>query len=181
MAQHEERRRPGRVTAVARGHSLNDVLRRGGAEALAGKWCDIPGVHAKTGEPLSHKSCLTHHRLTAATVVAVAQAGRGRWKSANENTNVLTTKGDHLAHNFGPGTQYLAAFLRGLNLLALLCHTVLEWSDAKSAWLRQTLARRQTFFQDIQAVMRYMVFDSWEHLRDFMSRGLALEPQVNTS
>jgi hypothetical protein len=30
--------------------------------------------------------------------------------------------------------------------------------------LRQVLARRQTFFNDIQALMRYMVFDSWDHL-----------------
>jgi hypothetical protein len=44
-----------------------------------------------------------------------------------------------------------------------------------------TLARRQTFFHDIQALMRYMVFDSWEHLMAFMLRGLELESQVNTS
>lgn len=28
--------------------------------------------------------------------------------------------------------------------------------------------------------MRYMVFDSWEHLLDFMLRGLELELPVNT-
>jgi hypothetical protein len=38
-----------------------------------------------------------------------------------------------------------------LNLLAFLFHTVLEWSDDKYALLRQVLARRQTFFHDIQA------------------------------
>jgi hypothetical protein len=53
----------------------------------------------------------------------------------------------------------------------------LEWSDDKYALRRRVLARRQTFFQDIQAFMRYMVFDDWEHLLDFMIRGLQLASQ----
>ena len=90
------------------------------------------------------------------------------------------TKYDKLS-DFGHGKQYLAAFLLSLNLLAFLFHTVLEWSDAQYALLRRVLARRQTFFHDIQALMRYMVFDSWEHLMHFMIRGLELESQVDTS
>ena len=58
---------------------------------------------------------------------------------------------------------------------------MLKWSDAKYVLLRQVLARRQTFFQDIQALMRYMVFDHWDHLMDFMIRGLELESPCNTS
>src|SRR5215470_11870256 len=70
-------------------------------------------------------SFLPNHRLTVDHARDMAHAGRGRWKIENETTNVLTTKGDHLEHNFGPGQQYLAAFLLSLNLLALLVHTVL--------------------------------------------------------
>jgi hypothetical protein len=47
--------------------------------------------------------------------------------------------------------------------------------------LRKTLARRQTFFQDIQAFMRYLVFDSWDHLMDFMIQGLKLGSHFDTS
>ena len=65
-----------------------------------------------------------------------------------------------------------------LNLLALLFHTVLEWSDDTYALLRQVLARRQTCFEDIRALMRSMVFDSWQHLMAFMIRGLALESRL---
>jgi hypothetical protein len=108
---------------------LNDVFLRGGAEAWAVNWFDITVVHANTGEQLDHHRGITNHRLTADNVVEVAHAGRGRWKS--ENNNVLKTKGDHLEHHCGHGTQYLAAFLLSLNVLALLCHTVWEWSDAK--------------------------------------------------
>jgi hypothetical protein len=95
--------------------------------------------------------------------------------------NVLKTQGDQLEHNFGQGKPYLAAFLLSLNLLAFRFPTVLEWSEEQYALLRRVLARRQTFFHDIQALMRYRVFDSWEHLMHFMIRGLELESQVDTS
>ena len=91
---------------------------------------------------------------------------------------MLKTKGYHIEHNFGHGQQYLAALMLSLNLLAFLFHTVLEWSDAKYTLLRQVLARRQTFFDDIRALMRYLVFDSWQHLIEFMIRGLELESRL---
>ena len=66
-----------------------------------------------------------------------------------------------------------------LNLLAFLFHTVMEWSDDKYSLLRQVLARRQTFFDDIRALTRYiMVFESWSHLIDFMIDGLELESEL---
>jgi hypothetical protein len=181
IAEHEVRHRNGRFTEVTRVRSLNDVFLRSGADGLSVNWFDMTVVNAKTGEQLYHNSCITNHRLTADTVVAIAQAGRGRWKIENENNNVLKTKGYHIEHNFGHGKKFLAAFLLSLNLLAFLFHTVLEWSDTKYALLRRVLARRQTFFNDIQALLRYMVFDSWGHLLDFMIRGLELESQVDTS
>jgi hypothetical protein len=181
MAAREVRHWNGRFTEVTLVHYLNDVLLRRGDDALSVNWFDSTVVNAKTGEQLYHNSCITNHRLTADNVVDVAQSGRGRWKIENENNNVLKTKGYHLEHNFGHGKQYLSAFLLSLNLLAFLFHTVLEWSDEQYALLRRVLARRQTFFHDIQALMRYMVFDSWEHLMHCMIRGLELESQVDTS
>ena len=181
MATREEHHWNGRFREVTMVRYLNEVLLRRGDNALSVNWFEITVVHAKTGEQLYHNSCITNHRLTADNVVDVAQAGRGRWKIENENNNVLKTKGYHLEHNFGHGKQYLSAFMLSLNLLAFLFHTVLEWSDEPYTLLRQVLARRQTFFQDIQALMRYMVFDDWHHLMDFMSRGLELESQCDTS
>jgi hypothetical protein len=180
MATREVRHWNGRFTEVTMVRYLNDVLLRSGHDALSVHWFEITVVNAKTGEQLYHNSCITNHRLTADNVVAVAQSGRGRWKIENENNNVLKTKGYHLEHNFGHGKQYLAAFLLSLNLLAFLFHTVLEWSDPKYALLRQVLAKRQTFFHDIQALMRYMAFDHWDHLMEFMIRGLELESQCDT-
>jgi len=61
-----------------------------------------------------------------------------------------------------------------------LFHTVLEWSAEKYTRLRQVLARRQTFFEDMQALTRYMVFESWHHLMDFMIKGLRLESKLES-
>lgn len=181
MAEREARHWNGRFTEITLVRSLNDVFLRSGHDALSVNWFEITVVNAKTGEQLYHNSCITNHRLTADHILAIAQSGRGRWKIENENNNVLKTKGYHLEHNFGHGQQYLSAFLLSLNLLAFLFHTVLEWSDDKYALLRQVIARRQSFFHDIQALMRYMVFDDWHHLMDFMIRGLELESQFDTS
>jgi hypothetical protein len=181
IAEHTERRFNGRWTDVTMVRYINDVRLRRGADALSINWLEVTVVKATTGEQLYHNSWITKHRLTADNVVDVAQAARGRWKIENENNNVLKTKGYHLEHNFGHGKQYLSAFLLSLNLLAFLFHTVLEWSDDRYALLRQVLARRQTFFQDIQALMRYLVFDHWDHLMEFMIRGLDLESPCDTS
>jgi hypothetical protein len=131
IATYEGRHWHGRFTEVTRVRSSNDVSLRSGDDALSVNWYDMTVVNANTGEQRYDNSCIPHHRLTADTVLAVAQAGRGRWKIDNETNHVLTTKGDHLEHNFGPGQQYLAAFMLSLNLLAFLFHTVLEWSDDK--------------------------------------------------
>ncbi len=176
----ETRCRGGRFTEVTMYRYINEVFLRGGPGALAVHWLEITSVNAKTGEQLYHNSFITNHRLSAANVSQVAQAGRGRWKIENENNNVIKTKGYHVEHNFGHGKQYLAAFLLSLNLLAFLFHTVMQWCDDKYALLRQTLVRRQTFFDDIRALTRYMVFEHWHHLMDFMIRGLELESKLDT-
>src|SRR6267142_1945598 len=180
MAQHEGRHWNGRFTAVTLVRYINDVLLRSGDDTLSINWFESTVVNAKTGEQLYHNSCITNHRLTVDNVVDVAQSGRGRWKIANENNNVLKTKGYHLEHNFGHGKQYLSATMLSLNLLAFLFHAVLEWSDEQYALLRKVLARRQTFFEDIRALTRYMVFESWYHLMDFMIRGLQLEARLDS-
>ena len=180
IAHCEQRCRKGRVTEVASYRFINDVLLHDGKPALSVNWGEMTVVHAKTGEQLYYNTFITNHRLSAQNVAQVAQAGRGRWKIENENNNVLKTKGDHLEHNFGHGKQYLSATMLSLNLLAFLFHTVLEWSDEKYALLRQVLARRQTFFEDIRALTRYLVFAGWHHLMDFMIKGLKLESRLES-
>jgi hypothetical protein len=46
--------------------------------------------------------------------------------------------------------------------------------DEKYLLLRKTLSARRTFFNDIRALTRYICFESWEQLLDFMFEGLEL-------
>lgn len=170
----------GRFTEIATYRFINEVPLRGGDKALNVNWCEIIITHSQTGEQLYHNAFVTNHPLTDQTVVEVVKAGRTRWKSENENNNVLKTKGYHLEHNFGHGKQYLTSFLLTLNLLAFLFHTVLELADDQYRLLRQALGARQTFFNDIRALTRYLCFESWSHLLTFMIQQLELQPNPDT-
>ncbi|MEO0518796.1 MAG: ISNCY family transposase, partial [Cyanobacteria bacterium P01_A01_bin.116] len=104
-------------------------------------------------------------------VVEVADAGRCRWKTENENHNVLKTKGYHLTHNFGHGKAHIASVLLTLNLLAFLFHTVLGLVDGDYQRIRAQRRTRKGFFQDILALTKYLWFDSWQALLAFMLKG----------
>jgi len=179
IQQVESRQRKRGVMNVMLYRYLNDVFLRSGQDALSVNWLEVIEVDGKSGEQLYHNSFITNHHITHDNAHELAQAGRSRWKIENENNNVLKTKGYHIEHNFGHGKRSLSSFLLSLNLLAFLFHTVLAWCDDKYALLRKTLARRQTFFDDIRTLTRYMVFKSWQHLMDFMIRGLELEDELD--
>jgi hypothetical protein len=117
----------------------------------------------------------TDHPLSPANLHPFVLAARTRWKSENENNNVLKNYGYHLEHNFGHGEQNLASVLVMLNLLAFLFHTVLELCDEQYRRVRAELAVRRTFFTDLQALTRYLYFDSWPALIDFMFTRLELD------
>ena len=154
---------------------VNDVPLRGGEAAMNVNWCEITITRQDDGRQLYHNTFATSHSLSTTNVVSVVQDGRARWKSENENNNVLKTKGYHLEHNFGHGQQYLASFLLTLNLLAFLFHTVFELLDKQYQCIRKALGPRKTFFNDMRALLRYMVFENWQHLLTFMIDGLELE------
>ena len=49
-----------------------------------------------------------------------------------------------------------------------LTHTVLEWMDDKYQLLRKKLPSRKRLFNDIRTLTRYLCFETWEALMDFM-------------
>lgn len=173
------RRWNGRYTEIHSYRFANDLPLRGGADAIKVSWCELTITRESDGKKIYRNSFATNFRLTHDNVEDIVRDGRARWKGENENHNVLKTKGYHLEHNFGHGKQFLASFLLTLNLLAFLFHTVLEISDKKYLCLRQELAVRKTFFNDMRALLRYMLFDNWQHLLDFMLEGLELTPDTS--
>ena len=156
----------------------NAVPLRRGEDALQVSWCEITIRREDTGKQLYHNTFITNHTLNRNNVVPIIRDGRARWKSENETNNVLKTKGYHLEHNFGHGQQFLANFMLTLNLLAFLFHTLLDILDEQYHALRQELVARKDFFNDLRALLRYMLFDNWNHLLHFMLVGLELIPDT---
>jgi hypothetical protein len=162
----------GKQAEISTYRFANQVPLRSGEAASTVNWCEILITQEASGKQIYHNSFVTDFPLSETTVPAVIWDGRARWKVENENNNVLKTKGYHLEHNFGHGSQHLAALLLSLNLLAFLFHTVLDLVDERYQKIRQILVRRKTFFHDLDALTRYLVFDSWDQLFDFMLKNL---------
>ena len=156
----------------------NAVPLRRGEDALSVNWCEITITREDTGKRIYHNTFITNHELNRSNVVPIVRDGRARWKSENETNNVLKTKGYHLEHNFGHGEQFLANFMITLNLLAFLFHTLLDLLDEQYRALRLELVARKDFFNDLRALLRYMLFDNWNHLMHFMLVGLELVPDT---
>ena len=135
-------------------------------------WCDLLITHEATGETLYHNIWVTNHLLDEHNITSICTAGRTRWKIENEGINILKTKGYNVEHNFGHCKQYLAQVFLVLNLLAFLLHTVLHLVDDLYRFLRHTLVKRVTFFNDIRALCRYNFFPNWEMLWLFMIEAL---------
>jgi hypothetical protein len=147
---------------------VNQIPIRDTQPALLVNWCELTVTRQSDGKVLYHNAFITRHLLNHQTVPLVVKAGRSRWKTENENHNVLKTKGYHLEHNFGHGQRHLASTLLTLNLLAFLFHTVLHLVDLPYQKIRQQRGTRKGFFQDILSLTKYLLFESWPQLIDFM-------------
>lgn len=154
---------------------VNQVPLRDGEDALMINWCELTTTRVDDGKITYRNAFATNHTLTNDNIVAIVKDGRARWKVENENNNVLKNNGYNLTHNFGHGKENLSNTMVTLNLLAFLFHTVLEFMDNKYRLIRQTLPTRKTFFDDIRALTRYLCFDSWDALLQFMMTQLEVD------
>ena len=151
----------------------NDVPLRDSDDALRVNWVELT-ITTTEGEVLYHNAFVTNHKITDKNVESIVLCGRARWKVENENNNTLKTKGYNLEHNYGHGEKNLSSLLATFIILAFLFHTVLDFMDGKYRLLRKKLSARQTFFNDIRSLSKYICFDSWDHLMNFMIEGLEL-------
>lgn len=158
----------GRYHEICQYRYYNRIPLREELPAVMVNWCEVSITRAADGKPMYHNAFITHHSINDQSVAEIVSAGRARWKAENEGHNVLKTKGYHLEHNFGHGQKNLAAVLLVLNLLAFLFHTVLHLVDSTYQRMRKQRGTRQGFFHDIQTLTKYLLFDSWVHLLQFM-------------
>jgi hypothetical protein len=175
VAEASQRRWNGRSYEMWRYRYALRVPLRADIQPLYVNWCEVTITDEATGELLYRNAWATDHALTESGLHDFVMVARTRWKSENENNNVLKNYGYHLEHNFGHGQQHLALVLVLLNLLAFLFHTVLDLCDEEYRRVRAELAARQTFFHDVQALTRYLYFESWQALINFMFTRLELD------
>lgn len=165
---YQERHRQGKEWYLYNYRWKNQILLREMEPSIEANWLELTITRVKDEKIIFKSSWITDHLVTTNNVVEVAQSGRARWKVENENHNILKTKGYHLEHNFGHGSEYLASILVTLNLLAFLFHTILHFVDEKYRQVRKQLGTRKRFFQDLRTLTTYFVFDNWQHLFSFM-------------
>lgn len=149
----------------------NQVPLRNSDDALMVNWFELVTTSAE-GKIVYRCAWATSHLVSDDNVAELVTAGRARWKIENENNNTLKTKGYHFEHNFGHGKKHLSNLLTTLILLAFLFHTVLDYTDQRYQTVRSLLPSRRTFFEHQRALLQYLPFDGWNHLMDFMLRGL---------
>jgi hypothetical protein len=86
----------------------------------------------------------------------------------NENNNTLKERGYNLEHNYGHGKEYLSEVFFVLNLLAFMCHSILDLLSPLWQKARKIAGRRDMFFFYINAYLRIQVFGTWEDLLHFV-------------
>lgn len=163
---HQIRKRHGRDWHFYNYRWVNHIPLRDTQPALLTNWFELTITCDQ--QVIFQNAWVCDHFITNDNVAELVTSGRARWKTENENHNVLKTKGYHLEHNFGHGKQHLASFLLTLNLLAFLFHTVLHLVDLSYQQIRSLLGTRKRFFSDLRTLTTYFVFDSWRHLISFM-------------
>lgn len=151
----------------------NHVPLRDSDDTIWVNWMELT-ITDDEGVIIYHNAFASNHKITNKNVEDLVLYGRSRWKVENENNNTLKTKGYHLKHNYGHGKENLSTLLATLIILAFLFHTVLELMDDRYRLIRKKLPARETFFDDIRALTRYICFNNWGHLLDFMMEGLEL-------
>lgn len=129
-------------------------------------------VHNKKGRHLYKNSFVTTIEIDNSNIHKIACLGRNRWKIENEAFNTLSTKGYNFKHNYGHGKKNLANFLATLNILAFLIHTLCLLLDEVFRKVYESLSSRRQFFQLLNGIITFMVFDSWDHLMELMHESL---------
>lgn len=177
----EQQRWNGGYQEIYRYRYVNQIPLRDTQPAILVNWCELTIMKASDDSVIYRNALITQHSIREDNVAEVIAGGRARCQVENENNNVLKTKGYHLEHNFGHGKNHLSSILVTLNLLAFLFHTVWHLVNNSYQQIRKRRGTRKTFFNDIRTLTTYLLFDSWQHLIEFMLSESAPWKAHNTS
>lgn len=152
----------GRITRLS---FINQVPLNGNEDTVLVNWVSIEESD-RNGKKGYKGAFVTSLEITGETVAQIVQAGRARWKVENETFNILKNNGYHLEHNFGHGKENLCNLFASLNLLAFNFHTLCNLLDEQYQTIQEKMGRRQTFFDELKVLAKYVLFSSWTELFD---------------
>lgn len=183
IEQLQLRRWTGRSHEILTCRWMSGTPLTGSLDPVLVNWFELTITLETSGKVAYHNTWVTNHPVHRGNIQQLADAGRTRWKTENESHNILKRRGYHVDHNFGHGDDNLSAVLFTMNVLAFLIHTVQQLLDQPYQLLRKALATRQTFFDDLRALLRYQYFASWSELFVFMFDGLEIPipPELQSS
>jgi len=139
-------------------------------------WCEVTITDQATGELIYRNAWATDHPLDDQALRPFVNAARTRWKSENENNNVLKNYGYHLdLRQLRPRSALPGNGARDAQFARVLVSHRPGSVHEPYRRVRAELATRQTFFNDLQALTRYLYFDSWQVLINFMFTRLELD------
>lgn len=152
---------------------MNDVPLHGGKEAIHVNYLsyrmlkkDKKGVEKET----YRNSWITDLEVTEKTVETFVKGGRCRWKIENECFNTLKNQGYCIEHNYGHGEKNLCFNFYLLTLIAFTFHQVFELTDKMYQIARGKLGSKRHLWETLRTCIKLMIFDSWEHLVEFMMK-----------
>ena len=177
----EKKQWDGRNNLIYRYRYVNRVPLKDGESSLEVNWCELTVINQKTSKTVYQNNWVTNHTITNENVEDIVKAGHSRWKVENEGNNVLKNHGYNLEHNFGHGQNHLCEFFLSLNLLAFLFHTVLDLVNDTYQKVRELLATRTTFFNDIRTLLKYFWFKDWSDFFLFILTENVPFKKVNSS
>ncbi len=95
VQQFQQRQRHGRDWHFYNYRWVNTIPLRDTQPALLVNWLELTVTRASNEEVIYQNAWITDHIITADNVTEIVMSGRARWKTENENHNVLKTKGYH--------------------------------------------------------------------------------------
>ena len=164
LQEHTRREWNGRHHLVYRYRWLNGADIRDHRETLKVNYVYWEIENEEKGKVTYRNSWITDKAVGEHNVAHIAACGRSRWKIENEHNNVLKNHGYNLEHNFGHGQEYASEMFCLLNLLAFLWHGILWLADEGYRNARAWAGRRDEFFNELRAALRWAFHESWEQM-----------------
>ncbi len=145
----------------------NDVPLNGRADALRVNYIEYSLFNEK-GKRTYHNSWVSDLEVTQANIVALAQAGRCRWKIENECFNTLKNQGYYIEHNYGHGNKHLSYNMYLLTLLAFYFHQIFELTDKVYQTCRIKFGSKRYMWESFRGAIQQFLFNDWTNFYDFM-------------